>query len=506
MPAAPAATDPPTDRAARLRAAAPLAFVLLVFLVSRVAAWRAGVRFDGGSLPWFGQWVEPELLRTRLCESVYYLHAQPPLFNLFLGVVLKLFGGAATAAFGAVYFGAGALLAACLFGLMTRLAVPCWPAALLAAGFAASPPAVLYEHWLFYTHPEAVLLCASALAFHRFVESPRRGRGVLLFALLAALALARSTFHLLWLFGVLGLALVGAGPAARRLTLRVAALPLLLVVAVYAKNALHFGTFTTSSWFGMNLAQIALRPLPPERRSALVRSGRASELASLDPFLPLRAYPEAFRRPVGPDAPVLRREAKAGGWPNLHHSAYIRVSRAYARDAVASVRAYPASYLRTVGRALQLYLVPASDYPFIAGNRAHLRALEGPYNRYVFGTYGARDPVMRGEWLAPHEIPERCAWAWAALLVLGPLSALALAARAWRRAGALGARHATALLLAFDIVYVTAVSNLFEFGENNRLRFPVDPLVLAVGAAAASAALRELGRRVARRPQPSPSA
>jgi hypothetical protein len=58
------------------------------FGASRAAAYAAGVRFDSSPLAFCWQLVDPDLLRTRLLESLFYLHGQPPLFNLYLGVLL----------------------------------------------------------------------------------------------------------------------------------------------------------------------------------------------------------------------------------------------------------------------------------------------------------------------------------------------------------------------------------------------------------------------------------
>ena len=72
--------------------------VALVFGASRVAAYLAGVRFDATPLTWYWQFIDPVLLRERLLESLYCLHIQPPLFNLLLGINLKLFPSTFSAA------------------------------------------------------------------------------------------------------------------------------------------------------------------------------------------------------------------------------------------------------------------------------------------------------------------------------------------------------------------------------------------------------------------------
>jgi hypothetical protein len=70
---------------------AALAVIVAVFVASRIAAYAAGIRFDADPLTWYWQYIDTVLLKERLLESLYYLHSQPPLFNLLLGVTLKAF-------------------------------------------------------------------------------------------------------------------------------------------------------------------------------------------------------------------------------------------------------------------------------------------------------------------------------------------------------------------------------------------------------------------------------
>ena len=66
------------------------------FAAAHLIYYALGVRFDNTSLAWYWQYLDPELLKSRLLESVFYMHSQPPLFNLFLGAVLKYPGAAGT--------------------------------------------------------------------------------------------------------------------------------------------------------------------------------------------------------------------------------------------------------------------------------------------------------------------------------------------------------------------------------------------------------------------------
>ena len=61
------------------------ALLSLVFVLSRIGYYLLGVRFRCSAVLHFWQFVGPELLKYRLLESLYYLHIQPPDFNLYKG-------------------------------------------------------------------------------------------------------------------------------------------------------------------------------------------------------------------------------------------------------------------------------------------------------------------------------------------------------------------------------------------------------------------------------------
>ena len=69
----------------------PAGIVALSFIASRSLYYYLGVRFDATILFYAEQFLDVNLLQARLTESIFYLHCQPPLFNLFLGAVLKVF-------------------------------------------------------------------------------------------------------------------------------------------------------------------------------------------------------------------------------------------------------------------------------------------------------------------------------------------------------------------------------------------------------------------------------
>ena len=114
----------------------------MVFAAAQAASAALGVRF-AGALPSYYEYVDPVLLRTRLLESLTFLPSQPPVFNLFLGLVLKAFPTAHLVVLEIVYRALGLGLFLLLLALMRRLGVSTALALALGTVFVAAPAFVL---------------------------------------------------------------------------------------------------------------------------------------------------------------------------------------------------------------------------------------------------------------------------------------------------------------------------------------------------------------------------
>jgi hypothetical protein len=121
------------------------ALIVVVFVVSRALYYAAGASFDDLDLDSMWHFVDPELLRQRLLETIWHLHFQPPLFNLYLGVMLKSFGAHAHQAFATSFALVGLGFACCLLWLMRACGVGARCAWLLTALLVVSPAHLLYE-------------------------------------------------------------------------------------------------------------------------------------------------------------------------------------------------------------------------------------------------------------------------------------------------------------------------------------------------------------------------
>jgi hypothetical protein len=469
--------------------------IALIFVASRAVFYAAGVRFDASPLPWFWQYLDVPLLRADLGRSLWFLHIQPPLFNAYLGAVLKLAAGHPVFAFQASYLAVGLLSQLALYGLLRRLGVGQAVALAATLVYGLGPTALLYENLLFYTHLETAGLVVTAWSLHRVCETRRPRDAALYFGALTALAMTRNLFHLAWLVACAVLALVASRPL-RRGVVGWGAAALLVVGGLYAKNAWLFGSPAGTSWFGMYLAHAILTEWTQGELQALVKRGVVSPLVLTPPFSPLEEYPESLRSARGPDLPALRAAHKERGEANYNHEAYLAISRLYARDAATLIRHDPTRYARMVSAAWGKYLLVPSNYVFVAPNLSAIRDWDRLYGALLYGVprawVGARlhadDPAEAADardmgwlWLGL----ALASWGYAALVV-----ARGIRSR-WRGTTAPASTPSEAQLAAlafclFNVAFMSLAANALEVGENNRFRAPIEPLVVALVAFAAS--------------------
>jgi hypothetical protein len=389
--------------------------------------------------------------------------------------VLKAFPTDSAHVFQAVYWLLGLIEALAVFALLARLGAA--RAVAVAGGIlvAVLPATILYENWLFYEFPVAVALLLAALALRRFAERGSVASGLAFFTLLAAVVYTRSVFQHVWLAAALLLVLVAA-PHLRRRALLTAAIPLTAVALLYAKNVVEFGVFGTSSWSGMNVAQVVFRSVSDEQRARLVREGTLSRVSLAEPFSDLSAYRGAYELPAPTGIPVLDRTHMANGDANRNNLAYVEISRKYMRDALTLIRERPGAYANGVLDGFQLFLTPSSDFLFVEQNRQHIRPYEHLFNGFVLG----RTPHVRG-----------IAWG----ILLAYLIAIVYGAVGFARAVRRRNGHAATLTVGFvwlTVVYVTLVLVFAQVTENQRIRYLIDPLTVVLVGLAVQAAARKL--------------
>src|SRR5579863_684571 len=364
----------------------PHFWILASFVVSRVLYFAAGIRFDDRPLNSFFQIIDPALMKTRLLESLFYLHTQPPGFNLILGLVVKLFPISYTLVLHAVYLLCGLSLCFTMYRLMRILGVRPAVAAPLTSFFLASPGGVLFENFLMYEYPLMALLCASAVAFHRLLERRDWASASLFFASLTTLVFLRALFHLAWFVwwaGFAGWLLKGR----RRMVLAAAALPFLLALGLFVKNAVVFGTFSSSTWMGFNADTITLHELTPAEHEELIAEGYLSEVGRISGADPLAEFHSFISLPPPTGIPILDQLNDSTGRINYNHPGYLLLHPYYLHDAKEILLHYPRAYLRSVEAAWFAYFLPSGDFPNFDFNHPRIAGFDRLFNIVFFGQW-----------------------------------------------------------------------------------------------------------------------
>jgi hypothetical protein len=455
----------------------------MAFVLSRLSYYAAGVEYDARPLQFYVQLIDPELLRTRLTESLFYLHTQPPGFNLLIGVFLKIFAPWHTIAFQGLYLLLGLAIALMCFRLMTRLGARPGVACGLAILFTVSPAAVLYENHLTYEYPIVALMTGAACALIEWIRTrAHRWLAAFQFCLLA-LMLIRGTYQPIY-FLAISFALWMLFKADRKAVAISAAIPLAVVLAISLKNWTLFGTFHTGAWPGFQAAIMTTYQLPAAEREAMQKRGELSPLASVPPIEPFAFYAPHVARPAPTGIAVLDEPAKSTGYVNPNYSAFRQVQQIHLQDAKAVLRHHPEAVAKALATAWFTYFLPASDFPFFEHNRPKIAAFDRAFNLVTAGQWrdsGDRKQLRR---LWAEGSPLRL------LLHTGLFLMIALPALVawgcWRVASGLRSgwlslgRGVTIGFLLFNIVFVTAVSNLASCYENNRYRFSLDTFYLVL--------------------------
>ena len=404
------------------------------------------------------------------------MHGQPPLWNAALGLGLHVFPSHWPQAWHVVFLALGLALTLSLYALLRLLGLGSAASVAVAAAFSVTPAVLLYENELFYDYPTLVFVTGTALAVGLFVRRQTFARGLLVFGLAGALVLSRTLFQVWWLLILLAVLLVACS-GHRREILLAAALPAALVAGVYVKNIAMYGVPSTTSWTGMGVARVAVLGLPLAERRRLVAEGKLHPVSLVRPLAPLDQYVAVGIRRAGPTGIPVLDEASGFQYPrNLQNKTYIRISRLYWKDDLWIVRHRPGAYVRAVGRGLEDFFTSPTVAWQHQGDAAEIDGYDRAVNRVVYGQ-GATGKVG---------------------LVVVAAYAVALGFGLWVAARRLrpgaSAADVTIAFAALTILYVLVVGNLAEVGENFRFRLVVDPLAVALVAAAVQ---RLVSRRAA---------
>lgn len=440
----------------------------VVYAVWHALLFALGLRFDLAPLGMFAHYADPVLLRTRLLESCFYLHVQPPLYNLALGVVLKLVPGHEAVAFRALFLASGFALYVLLVVLQTRLGVSRVVALAVATVFMCSPSYLLYEHLLVYTIQCALLLTMAAIFLHEFVRTQRNWAGWAFFLTLFLLGGIRSMYHLMFYAGAAGGVFWFVWPR-RRAVFWMALIPGLLLLSFYVKSYVLFDRFTTMSFLSKSPWIKTVGNLSWEQRQALAAAGKISQASLVERFWAVEFYPEDVQRVEGFEGiPVLRETTKSTGEVNYNHLSQLKVADLYMEDSKYVLFHYPKTFLCSTAWAALTFATPCNQIEGIDW-------LKSFYDRVLYGKLDVRIadyiPFLGASQHQPFVF---------LLLGLPLLFLYNLWLGLGRGPGLDRAQRAVLLFMAFTVFYVASLSIGVELAETNRYRFETDPFTVAV--------------------------
>lgn len=442
------------------------AVIAVAFLFSRLLAAQAGLNFDESVLLRYWQYLDIETLQQNLISGVWYDHTQPPVFNLLLGVILKLFPASYNMVFPLLLKCLTLVNALLIFCLLFRHGAQKRIALAFALFYVLSPATIVYEQELFYTSFITFLLLISMNALVQLQFKPTMPVFFMVFLPLSIVCLTRSMYHLGLLVLLYALVLLYMR---KKTALVNIFLPGVICICFaggwYVKNKLVFGQFTSSSWMGMNIARNVFHDGIP---------ADSSKIEAIEPFSVIEAYGRFLPADYGSSYKGLNDRDlfevyKNDSFINEKHIGYLELSKQYLEASVHEVKNNPGGYARNVLQSVLIFFTPATRYP-----STEYQALKIKYYDLIYSfnlSHFATGKQERRIALAVSAIPKLLIY----ILVFSSLF------RYWRRNKVVPLAAAFVLVI---IAYIFCVSSLFEHYENMRFRFEIEPLFYLLAAMA----------------------
>lgn len=473
-----------------------VAILLLAFAVTRILAAVAGLHYLGSEQLWNMQLLDLDILQHHLLRALFHLHAQPPLFNLCVGLAEKMGGDS----FGSILLGwqlllgLGAVLSV-YFALVTLKAPPSLSLA-VSLLLLLNPAVMLYEFDPLYTEMVYAANCFIALALARYLRGRSNFWLYSLVALCVLLTLLRATYQWIWiamLFAVLGWQL----PANRR-QLRTAAIVAVALACLWpAKNYLLFRHFSSTTWAPFSLRRHFIAAASPAamarwKSEGLIPTFNAPEITFRVPSKQLTDYLRKQYPVAATGAPELDDLTKArGGDINWNSLVILHLHDAQAKDIEFLLIHDWKAYLWSLRLGVWSYFLPSTDYfvvhkwPQSVAQYEHLARLDqwagyvccSPFGLPNSTAEDAGSPAAASRFLRTIERIRMVCWGAVLAFMLLLATLFSFRGSLWEGCPE---RKAAAAVLGASVLYAFLVGNLVEFGENMRYRHETQPLVFIV--------------------------
>ncbi len=411
---------------------------------------------------WFWQTLPLDALRTDLWRSLWFLHAQPPAFNLYGGILAKLFHPYHLEALHTINVLLGGLLSALIYLMAVHFTSRRSVAVVWAVILSLNPSLYLYEAYILYTLISAflVVLNVSCVLWH---EQTRSEAALYCFVgSLNLLILTRSVYHVMLIPVALVFVWLISERSGRARKILICTAICFLSLSWYVKNYALFGFFGASSWSGMGLWKIASADYSPEELQELSTAG------VIEPMVVERLI---FQPPSEYEVYGFRQRSQIAVLSNddYNNINIPSVSAEYGRNAVRLISKHPWRYMRSVWQAYKWYCKPSSRFKHLPLNAERIEYHEKLYADFLQGAVVmSKGRIDYGSFLF-FLLPIALVLYLVQLLVCHVRSG-----RAFREI----VRNDSLLFWCFVIIsYTTVVVCTMEYGENDRFKFLVEQLI-----------------------------
>jgi len=429
-------------------------FILSVYFFSRLYLYVIlKIDLNSSFKETLVQYLDVDVLKNNLAESLFYLHSQPPLFNFLIGITEITFGINSSHIYLLLFNIAGCLTAILGFLILEQLDVNKKLAVFFICVYLLTPATILYENLFFYTHPIIFFLVFSSYHFIVYLKKGKNFNAFLFFCGLSAAVLTTSFFHLAW-FLVLLLLIVFQKKANKIILLKMAAIPFIIILSLYLKNYFVFGEFNSSSWLGMNLSRITVHQLDNKVKSDFYNKGLISKLSTIPPFtqyadLDSSIINKYFNHHTG--IAVLDSVVKRNNRGNFNNYAYLTISKKLLEDDFYVIKSYPEVYLAGILKSFKKYFDSPTQYKLLTANSFKIHKYNKLYNAFIYGTTSN----METAYTTPVII---------IIIIL-------LSVHILRKPNENLFVKSFIWFALINIFYTMIIGNFLELGENNRFRY-----------------------------------
>ncbi|MEI9942615.1 MAG: hypothetical protein WDN26_00170 [Chitinophagaceae bacterium] len=438
--------------------------IIIIFIISRIALTFFDISLDYTAIFRNWQYLDVYTLQHNLLRGVWYDHTQPPVFNLFLGLVLKLTGSYAPIAFSLIFKLFTLVNTLLLYCILKKTIQHTYIPIILALLYLLSPASIIFENELFYTSFISfwfLLSCYFLLGFREKINWKNSGG---FFLCLLVISLTRSMYHIAWQL-ILSIIVLIYYRKEIGLSKLVAAslIAILLTGSWYVKNYIIFNTFSTSTWAGMNIARNVFHDAPITD---------SSRIETIEPFSKISAYksyiPAGYENKyAGLNDRDLLLEMKNDSFINEKHVGYIEVSNKYMAAIKQEIKSHPLGYIKNVVQSGITFFAPATRYPTTEYQAKKIKYYDVLYSFNI--SHFASGKQQRRIALTVSAFPKFIIYLLVFFLVV----------RDMIRKRRINILHFFILAI---ILYIFFISSFFEHYENMRFRYEAEPLFLVLAA------------------------